>query len=1150
LLDSELESGQKRAPWKLTDTTIALSSTSGDSRSSAATRDSIRNSDRGGALNSKSEVRNMDHLKKDENETLMDFVFGDVTSTEEVYKDGFSDIVHGAAEGLNGAILAYGQTSSGKTHSIAGAGKQDEYGVPEQKGMLHYAVEDLFTCIRQNKADAGNNGTEYLVSLSYAELYMERVNDLLRKISPQSQNLPVKEDADTRSFYVEGIKEKIVSSAEQVYAIVSEAEKRRRVAYTRYNEVSSRSHTILSLSVECTAPLQVSNDDDDKANAPMVTKVGKLFIVDLAGNERIDAGTEYMAESNSINKSLFFLGEVISKLAQRDAVLSEEDKLTRNEGPLHVPYRDSKLTRLLSVHLGGNSRTGILVTLHPAEEFTEQSNASLRFAQKAATIRCVAKPVLVSKEQSLILRQREIIQQLRAQVKDLEAKQQEALELGQRSGFEGQPMIEPPPDRSETPPPSMPQSSSDFSHRPPSGRKRSFDNKSMAAEKRQQLQELQSMTVGEREQSGPKQFVSRSQEVDAIVTALHKSNEALRQQKATVLEEIKGLHQAVNGLGQEMATGIMAWESSGMASPPPSFVEAAPSAQQKKAWAAAVLTLRERLDEVFGKASGRVSDARDNLAAVRCDAAIAQQERDMAEAKLIEVQRNTPRQESKSLQVALQPKSQVQDSEKELLKSAREQLRASMEENSTLRKAFSQAGTELKKLEDENTALREQAPPRAWGSTAASSFAGNSCLRDSADSFRASPPQHLSTPFLDSSSRFGDSLRPPPSGMVPGTGYSGYGGQEALMNSELRRLEDENIRLRTALVSTAGSGLRPPNAGAQQLSAEEAALREENAKLRKSMRTLNEEKSKLKAEVTQLKSDKVQEEGDPCASGPGSVRTPGQNKVGSSEVSTRPGSGSTASGLVSGDHAYAAVSPSKDSWLASKQMTSPRNGSRRADFGHSFGEFEPIVERSTPPVQTEPQPPAGPTPGSIGAQPPKSGFGRGGVAEMAPKITMDYYRQMGIRTTWRPGDIAYRRGEPCQVMQVIWDEQPPHVIVRTPEGTEVSTEFCLLSEGPATNKYGCTQTPPSPSRPSKLAPLGDLLLDRPPMPPSPGQLPTVVPRSSSLPARGMTDKLQPIGLLPRQGGKIPGSSSRCASPVGVDRLSSYTRSLSRSPLNQ
>jgi len=506
------------------------------------------------------------------------------------------------------------------------------------------------------------------------------------------------------------------------------------------------------------------------------------------------------------------------------------------------------------------------------------------------------------------------------------------------------------------------------------------------------------------------------------------------------------------------------------------------------------------------------------------------------------------------LKVALKSKADGGSSEKEELKSTREQLRISMEENSTLRKAFSQAGTELKKLEDENGRLREQAPPKAWGSTAASSFAGrttgNSYLRDSSDSFRASPNLPVSTPFHDSSCRFGDSLRPPPSGMVPGTACSGYGSQEVVLNSELRRLEDENMRLRTALVTTAGSGLRPPNAGAQQLSAEEAALREENAKLRKSMRTLNEEKNKLKAEMTHLKEiEKAPQESDPCLSNPGSHRISGQHKIGSSEVSTCPGTGvTTSSGLVSDDSVYAAgLSPAHQSSPVLKQ-------GQRLEFNgldlqqHSFSEFEPIIEHATSHSQAQPPLPAGPVPGSAGALPPKPAFGRtGDVAHMAPKLTMDYYRQMGIRTTWRPGDIAYRRGEPCQIIQVVWDEQPPHVIVRTPEGTEVSTEFCLLSEGPASNKYGSSHAPPSPGKPPKLAPLGDLLLDRPPMPPSPGQLPTVVPRSSSLPARAVTEKLQPIGLLPRTSGKIAGSGSRCASPVAVEHMSSYARSLSRSP---
>ncbi|CAJ1327849.1 unnamed protein product, partial [Effrenium voratum] len=200
---------------------------------------------------------------------------------------------------MNGAILAYGQTASGKTFSISGAtaGAQCEEG--GEKGIIHFALEDLFA---QLTSKAGK-GMEYLVRMSYCELYMERVNDLLRKIGPQSQNLTVKEDPEGRGFYADGLKEKIVSSAQEVLALFAEAEKRRRVAHTRYNEVSSRSHTLLTLTVECSVPLE--GDIPDAS----VTRVGRLVIVDLAGNERLEAGTEYVAESSSINKSLFFLGK-------------------------------------------------------------------------------------------------------------------------------------------------------------------------------------------------------------------------------------------------------------------------------------------------------------------------------------------------------------------------------------------------------------------------------------------------------------------------------------------------------------------------------------------------------------------------------------------------------------------------------------------------------------------------------------------------------------------------------------------------------------------------------------------------------------------------------------------------------------------------
>ena len=485
LLPSEVALGTTRAPWVLTDKSIALTErglTRVDSDLSDGTR----------SFKTRGELRNLDHLRRQDGETVMDHVFGEETSTKQVYEQAFRNIVFGAAEGMNGAILAYGQTASGKTFSISGATAVAEAQSDEDpnKGIIHFALEDLFGQLTAKAS--GHQGIEYLVRMSYCELYMERVNDLLRKIGPQSQNLAVKEDPEGRCFYADGLKEKIVSSAEEVLMLFAEAEKRRRVAHTRYNEVSSRSHTLLTLCVECSVPLE---DGEDDAGAQSVTRVGRLVIVDLAGNERLEAGTEYVAESSSINKSLFFVGKVIEKLAARD----------KEEGE-HIPFRDSKLTRLLSVHLNGNSQTGLLVTLTPSEDAIEQSLTTLRFAQKAAEVRCVAKPVLISKEQSLIVKQREIISQLHSQVRSLQ-------EEVQRSA--SQPL--------ET------------------------SKEDLAAEREQCAQQLQALVLSSERGSG-QSFISKSREVDTVVTALHHNMDVLKKQKAMVVESMKGLYTTIHSI--------------------------------------------------------------------------------------------------------------------------------------------------------------------------------------------------------------------------------------------------------------------------------------------------------------------------------------------------------------------------------------------------------------------------------------------------------------------------------------------------------------------------------------------------------------------------------------------------------------------------
>lgn len=412
LLPHEAVTGMKRAPWVLTDRSIALGRRSTGRPSTAPPG--------GRELGERT-------LSK----TVMDAVFGERSTTREVYERAFRDIVSGAAECLNGAILAYGQTASGKTHSISGSsarGLDEDISAPSQKGIIHYALEDLFKQLSE-KSIAGygiHSEGKYSVRMSYCEIYMERVNDLLRDDWAYGQHLPVKEDRESRSFYVEGLQEKVVTSAREVLILVSQAQQIRRVACTQYNEVSSRSHTLLTLTVEYSASLVAPCDDT--SDVPSVSRVGRLAFVDLAGNERVEASAEYAAESNSINKSLFFLGKVIETLASFERRGSDEAVR-----PEFLPVRDSNLTRLLCGHLGGNSRTGLLVTLTPSQDFMEESLSTLRFAQKAATIRCNAQPAHLSKEQLFIIRQSKTITQLREELREAREQLATGMDLGNLS---------------------------------------------------------------------------------------------------------------------------------------------------------------------------------------------------------------------------------------------------------------------------------------------------------------------------------------------------------------------------------------------------------------------------------------------------------------------------------------------------------------------------------------------------------------------------------------------------------------------------------------------------------------------------------------------------------------------------------------------
>jgi len=324
-------------------------------------------------------------------ETMMEATYGPDKTNEDVYA-GYQYIVKEAVEdGLNGAILAYGQTGSGKTHSIIGYPQENEELADANKGIIALALEDIFRMRAEHQR----------IKVSYIELYMEKINDLLGR----QENLLCKEDVSSPNggFKVDGLQEREPTSAKEILSWLNKAEKKRRVSTTRYNEKSSRSHTILQLQIITDNPNDENNPEEDGLS---ITTVSKLLIVDLAGNERLDEHTAYINESNSINKSLFFLGEVIQRLSKRE------------EEVQFIPYRNSKLTSMLSVHLGQNSNTALLVTLHPLEEFIEQNLGTLRFAQKASKIKCEVRPVLQSKELMVILKQRKIIEELREQLKN------------------------------------------------------------------------------------------------------------------------------------------------------------------------------------------------------------------------------------------------------------------------------------------------------------------------------------------------------------------------------------------------------------------------------------------------------------------------------------------------------------------------------------------------------------------------------------------------------------------------------------------------------------------------------------------------------------------------------------------------------------
>ncbi|XP_034432696.1 kinesin family member 3Cb [Hippoglossus hippoglossus] len=310
-----------------------------------------------------------------------DSVHGWDSTQGDIYDDAVRPLVESVVLGFNGTIFAYGQTGTGKTHTMQGVPWD-----PEGRGVIPTSFQHIFTHISRTQ------NQKYLVRSSYLEIYQEEIRDLLFK--DNNRKLELKENPDF-GVYVKDLSSVVTKNATEIEHVMNLGNQSRSVGFTNMNERSSRSHAIFLITVECS---EVGPDGEDHI------RVGKLNMVDLAGSERqskTGAKGKRLKEAAKINLSLSALGNVITALV--------DGKST------HIPYRDSKLTRLLQDSLGGNAKTVMIATVGPSHKNFEESLATLRYASRAKNIK--NKPRINEDPKDALLREfQEEIARLKAQL--------------------------------------------------------------------------------------------------------------------------------------------------------------------------------------------------------------------------------------------------------------------------------------------------------------------------------------------------------------------------------------------------------------------------------------------------------------------------------------------------------------------------------------------------------------------------------------------------------------------------------------------------------------------------------------------------------------------------------------------------------------
>ncbi|KXS10182.1 kinesin-domain-containing protein [Gonapodya prolifera JEL478] len=290
-----------------------------------------------------------------------DLVLSPTSSQTELFQHAALPIVQDVMHGYNGTLFAYGQTGAGKTYTMMGPDIDGR-----ERGLVPRIVESVFGTI-----ESSPEWMEFTVKCSFMEIYMEKIRDLL---NPTSDNLPIHEDKG-RGVYVKGLLECYVGEIGEVYEIMRRGMANRQTAETNMNEASSRSHSIFLLTIT-QRNLQTGSN-----------KSGRLYLVDLAGSEKVSktgATGQVLEEAKKINKSLSALGNVINALTDGKSS--------------HIPYRDSKLTRILQESIGGNSKTTLITCCSPSTSNSDETISTLRFGMRA---KCIQNRAHVNVEMSV-----------------------------------------------------------------------------------------------------------------------------------------------------------------------------------------------------------------------------------------------------------------------------------------------------------------------------------------------------------------------------------------------------------------------------------------------------------------------------------------------------------------------------------------------------------------------------------------------------------------------------------------------------------------------------------------------------------------------------------------------------------------------------